>query len=107
MNSGLTENAVAQIHAFFSRHPQVEKAVLYGSRAKGNFKEGSDIDLALFGVDLTPEILGHIQGELDDGPLPHRFDLSLFTQITHTELIEHIHRVGMVFYEKKPVAAKD
>jgi predicted nucleotidyltransferase len=101
MNSGLTEQAVSQICAVFSKHPEVEKAILYGSRAKGNYKPGSDIDLALLGADLTQKILGQIQSELDDGLLPHRFDLSIFSQITHSDLINHIQRVGVIFYEKK------
>ena len=46
-NHGLTDATVAQIHEVFARHPEVEKAVLYGSRAKGNFKPGSDVDLTL------------------------------------------------------------
>ena|SRR5271157_3599777 len=104
MNSGLTEKAAAQICAVFSKHPEVEKVMLYGSRAKGNYRPGSDIDLALLGADLTQKILGQIQSELDDGLLPHRFDLSIFSQITHSDLIEHIQRVGVVFYEKKPMA---
>ena len=104
MNSGLTEKAVTQICEVFSKHPEVEKVILYGSRAKGNYKPGSDIDLTLLGADLTQKILGQIQSELDDGLLPYRFDLSIFSQITHFDLINHIHRVGVIFYEKKPVA---
>lgn len=105
MNHGLADSTVAQIREVLARFPEVEKAILYGSRAKGNFKPGSDIDLTLLGANLTGKILGQIQSELDDGLLPYRFDLSIFSQITETELIEHIRRVGIVFYEKKPLAA--
>jgi predicted nucleotidyltransferase len=105
MNHGLTGQTVAQIHEVLARFPEVEKAVLYGSRARGNFKPGSDIDLTLLGADLTPGILGGIQNELEDGPLPYRFDLSIFSQITQADIIEHIHRVGVTFYEKKPLPA--
>ncbi len=102
---GLTDETVAQIHHALARFPEVEKAVLYGSRAKGNFKPGSDIDLTLLGAEVTPKILGQIQGELEDGTLPYLFDLSIFAQIKQADLLEHIQRVGLVFYEKKPVAA--
>jgi predicted nucleotidyltransferase len=101
---GLTDGTIAQIRNALSRFPEVEKAVLYGSRAKGNYKQGSDIDLTLLGAGVTQKVLGQIQGELEDGQLPYRFDLSIFSQITHSDLIEHIRRVGVVFYEKKPVA---
>jgi uncharacterized protein len=104
MNSGLTEEAVAQIRAVLFKHPEVEKAILYGSRAKGNYRPGSDIDLTLLGNHLTQKIVAGIQSELDEGLLPYRFDLSVFSQITHPDLLEHIQRVGVVFYEKKPAA---
>lgn len=106
MNSGLTEKAVAQIHAVLAKHPEVEKATLYGSRAKGNYRPGSDVDLTLLGDGVTQTILGQIQTELEDGLLPYRFDLSVFSQITHADILEHIQRVGVIFYEKKPVAAE-
>ena len=104
MNHGLTDETVAQIHEVLARCPEVEKAVLYGSRAKGNYKPGSDVDLTLLGNGVTPKILGQIQDELEDGSLPYRFDVSIFSQIEQADLIEHIRRVGVVFYEKKPVA---
>jgi predicted nucleotidyltransferase len=100
MNHGLSSNTVAKIHEVFGRHPEIEKAVLYGSRAKGNFKPGSDIDLTLIGEKLEANILGTLDGELDDVLLPYEFDLSIFSKLTHPELIEHIRRVGIIFYER-------
>lgn len=97
---GLTDETVDEIKKVLARFPQVEQAVLYGSRAKGNFKTGSDVDLTLIGVDLTPKILLGIQSEFSDGSLPYRFDISIFSQLTSQELIEHIRRVGKVFYER-------
>ena len=105
MNHGLTDGTVAQIHEVMARFPEVEKALLYGSRAKGNFKPGSDIDLPLVGTALTSKILGQIRGELEDGLLPYTFDVSIMAQITQTDLIDHICRVGVVFYERKPLPA--
>jgi predicted nucleotidyltransferase len=102
---GLTDETVGQIHKVLARCPEVEKAVLYGSRAKGNYKPGSDVDLTLLGANLTRKILGQIQGELEDGQLPYRFDLSILSQITQTDILEHIQRVGVVFYEKKSLPA--
>ena len=93
---------MAKIADVLAGHPQVEQAVLYGSRAKGNYKNGSDIDLTLMGRELQTADLLSIMGELDDLLLPYMIDLSLFHQLTHPELIEHIRRVGVVFYQKKP-----
>lgn len=103
---GLTPQTVEQIGGVFARHPQVEKAALYGSRAKGNYKNGSDIDLTLFGDGLGHHDLSTIMDELDDLLLPYMIDLSIFSDLTHANLIEHIQRVGVVFYEKAPVAVK-
>jgi predicted nucleotidyltransferase len=100
---GLTDKTVAQIHKVFAHHPEVEQAVLYSSRAKGNYKPGSDVDLTLMGTGMSSEILGRIRGELDDGPSPYTFDVSIFSQLEQADLIDHIRRVGVVFYEKKPL----
>jgi predicted nucleotidyltransferase len=104
-NHGLTGETVAQIHEALAHHPEVEQAVLYGSRAKGNFKLGSDVDLTLVGAGVTSKILGQIQAELEEGPLPYTFDLSILAQVTRADLLDHIRRVGVVFYEKKPLPA--
>lgn len=101
MKFGLKESTIEQIQSVFARYPQVKKAILYGSRAKGNYKTGSDIDLTLIGgEDLTLEILYRIMGEIDDLLLPYTFDLSIFQHISDPDVIEHIQRVGVVFYEK-------
>ena len=103
MNHGLPSQTVKKIHTVFSRFPAIEKAVLYGSRAKGTYKTGSDIDLTLYGDTLTTAELGAIVEELDDLLLPYQIDLSIFDQIAHAKLREHIERVGVVFYEKGAV----
>lgn len=97
---GLPLAATEKIKTVFARHPQVDKAVLYGSRAKGNYKNGSDIDLTLYGYGLNQNILLKIIGELDDLLLPWMIDLSIFSTLDHVKLREHIERVGVIFYER-------
>lgn len=105
MNHGLSAVTVAKIHGVLDRHPEVEQAILYGSRAKGNFKPGSDIDLTLVGSSgLDERTRGRIDDELDDLLLPYEFDLSVFGQLKHPELIDHIRRVGVVVYERTQAA---
>ena len=98
-NSGLSSKTIGKINAVFARYPSIEQAILYGSRAKGTFRNGSDIDLTLKGDALTHRELSKIEIELDDLLLPYKIDLSLFRQIANPKLIEHIERVGVVFYE--------
>ncbi len=105
MKHGLTDGTLAEIQAVLAKFPDVETALLYGSRAKGNHRPGSDIDLTLIGAGLTSKILGQIQSELEDGYLPYSFDLSLLNQITQPDLLDHIRREGVVLYQKQAVSA--
>lgn len=73
--------------------------MLYGLRAKGTYKTGSDIDLTLKGSDLILSIINKISNEIDDLLLPYSFDISIFSQISNADLVDHINRVGIVFYE--------
>ena len=98
MDTGLNAEASSKICAVFKKHPQVEKVVLYGSRAMGTYKPSSDVDLSLFGKNLTQDLIWTISQELDDLLLPQVFDLSLFDSIDNPELKEHIARVGIIFY---------
>lgn len=98
---GLPLVAVEKIRSIFASHPEVERSVLYGSRAKGNYKTGSDIDLTMYGDDLNHSLLLKILDELDELLLPWMIDLSIFRQIDNESLREHIERVGVVFYERK------
>jgi len=72
---------------------------LYGSRAKGNYKPGSDIDLTLKGIGLDLKLINKISIELDDLLLPYTFDLSIYNAIDDPALIEHIERVGTTFFK--------
>jgi len=101
MKYGLQDATIEKIRAVLARCPQVEKAVLYGSRAKGNYKNGSDIDLTLCGgADLTMNVLYKVTEELDGLLLPYTIDLSIFSHISDPDVIEHIQRVGLTFYQK-------
>jgi predicted nucleotidyltransferase len=101
MKFGLSEKTLQSICSVFSKYPEIEKVILYGSRAKGNYKNGSDIDLTLIGGDdLTIDILCKVENDLDDLLLPYTFDISLFKYIHDPDVIDHIHRVGLVFYQK-------
>lgn len=97
---GLKDEVVEAICKIFQKYPEVEKAILYGSRAKGNFKPASDIDFTLQGSSLDLTILNKISWELDDLLLPYTFDLSVYHQLNNPDILDHIQRVGVVFYSK-------
>ncbi|MBU0700763.1 nucleotidyltransferase domain-containing protein [bacterium] len=101
MKFGLKEKTIEQIKSVFANYPQVEEAILYGSRAMGNFKNGSDIDLTLKGGELNHSVISKISLDLDELLLPYSFDISIFKQIGNPDLVDHIKRVGVGFYEKE------
>jgi nucleotidyltransferase substrate binding protein (TIGR01987 family) len=96
---GLSSETFEQIQATFRQFPQVQKAILYGSRAKGNFHNGSDIDIVLQGNDLNLQVLADIGLSLDDLFLPYKIDLSILQHINNPDLLSHIERVGVVINE--------
>ena len=101
MKYGLPQSTIEKICTVLSHYPHVEKAILYGSRAKGNYKNGSDIDLTLRGgADLSLNVIYKILDALDDLLLPYTIDLSIFNNIGDPDVIEHIQRVGVTFYDK-------
>lgn len=99
---GLPDATLATVRHILADCPALEKAVIYGSRAKGTHRPGSDIDLTLMGSGLDADALSRIATRLDESSIPYTVDLSLFDQIDHTGLREHILRVGRVFYQHGP-----
>ena len=97
---GLPERTLDEMRAIFAQHSKVKKVLVYGSRATGKHKAGSDIDLTLFGSALEYADLLRIAGELDDSSIPYLVDLSIFDQIDHVKLKDHIKRCGKIFYDR-------
>jgi predicted nucleotidyltransferase len=99
--SGLSHDVMKRIISVISQYPQIDEVVLYGSRAKGNYHPGSDIDLTFKGDQLNLQVLNQVSNQLDDLLLPYLFDLSIFQQIENLDLLERIERVGQVIYPAK------
>ncbi len=85
------------VRSVFRLHPEVTSATLFGSRAKGTHTHRSDVDLAVAG-DIEPLRAEAIAAELEELPLPYRFDVQSLAHIQHRPLLEHIQRVGIVIY---------
>jgi predicted nucleotidyltransferase len=106
MNYGLPDETIGRIGSVLTRHEKVEKAILYGSRAKGTQKRGSDIDLTIVGPDLDGAELARLEDEIDDLMLPYSVDLSIYAHIDNPDLIDHIDRVGVTFYSRSDRASR-
>ncbi len=75
MRFGLTEETIEKINGIFIKNKEIENVILYGSRAKGNYKNGSDIDISLLGENLNSSIIDKIINDIDDLLLPYTFDI--------------------------------
>ncbi len=98
---GLSDNEFDEMTAIFSKCKNLEKVILYGSRAKGNYKKFSDVDITLEGDNLTLADLFQIQDLLYESDLPYMYDVSIFSKITNPDLIDHIRRRGVVIWERE------
>lgn len=99
MDTGLTQEDILKIQSVFSQYKNIKEVVLYGSRAVGNYKPASDIDLTLVGDNLDLTQLNEIELQLDDLYLPYKFDVSIFNRIENPDLLNHIERVGKIVYK--------
>ena len=101
---GLDVDTLRGIQGAIAAVEPIEKVLIYGSRAKGNYKIGSDIDITLMGRNLTLYNSIHpLYQQLDELLLPYMFDISILKQIDDLNVVEHILRVGKVFYERPDV----
>lgn len=100
MKYGLKESELEMIQDVFNKHPEIKQVILYGSRAKGNYKQFSDVDITLVGDSLTNSILYQVSFEIDDLLLPYQFDISIFDKLSNPDLTDHIRRKGIVIYSK-------
>ena len=98
---GLSDHTLSIVRGILADCPGVEKAILYGSRAKGNYLKGSDIDLTLMGTQLNHRLLSKIAGQFEESTIPYQVDLSLKDHLDNPNLMAHIERVGVVFYQRQ------
>lgn len=99
---GLQQDDLKIIISVLIQYPEVTDAFIFGSRAKGNFHNGSDVDIALKGENLNADIVSRISYELNEETiLPYKIDVLNYHTISNKELVEHIDRVGINFYRNK------
>jgi predicted nucleotidyltransferase len=95
---GLDDDEMKMMHDIFAQTVNIDKVILYGSRAKGTYKPFSDVDITLVGDQLTEEDLTDVMFRLDESSLPYFCDVSLFKNLSSPDLISHILRMGKTIY---------
>lgn len=98
---GLKARDSATIFHIFEKYPEVSLVHIFGSRAKGNFHFGSDIDLAIMNEGVSFETVNNLKNDFEESALPYMVDLVNFNTLKHEDFINHIKRVGVEFYRKK------
>ena len=99
MRFGLSETVIKELQEVFSRHANIEKVLIFGSRSKGNYRAGSDIDLAVIGRDLDYNQLLDIICEIEALELLYSVDLLDYQKKKGTPIGDNIDRVGQIFYQ--------
>lgn len=99
MKFGLDEKFIEKLNDVFKHFDKIEEVIIYGSRAIGNYKIASDIDLTIKGKDFNYEQLNNILFQIDNLNSPYKFDISIYSELINKELIEHINRIGILFYK--------
>lgn len=97
---GFTDSERKCMDAIFASFPHIERVMLFGSRAKGTYRPFSDVDITLFGRELTPDDYYGLCNKLEDSDLPFFYDVSIFDNLTNKEFINHIRRVGKFIYSR-------
>ncbi|MEJ5310473.1 MAG: nucleotidyltransferase domain-containing protein [Anaerolineae bacterium] len=101
MKHGLLPRDLDYIIQALRQFPEVEVALIFGSRAKGNYTRGSDVDLAIRGERITPTTISRLSFLLNEEyPLPYFFDVVHYETLSNSDLIEHIDRVGEIIFEQ-------
>lgn len=101
MKFGLSDTDLDYIVDVIKNFKEIDKAIIFGSRAKGNYKTGSDIDIAIIGSDVTFDTVANVHYMLEEeSPMPYLFDIIDYNNLDHVELKAHIDRVGIALYQK-------
>ena len=99
---GLLDRDIKYIIKALEQHDEIEKAIIFGSRAMGNYKKGSDVDIAIIGENVNRSIIYNLEDCLNEVyPLPYFFDIIQYNAITNENLINHIDNEGKILYTKK------
>lgn len=102
MSFGLCATDLRYIMDTLKKFPEIKKAAIFGSRAKGNYKPGSDVDIAIWGEEVTFNTVSRLRSLLEEqSPMPYFFDVVDYTHLTHEQLREHIARVGKTIFSRE------
>ncbi|MEZ0116887.1 UNVERIFIED_ORG: putative nucleotidyltransferase [Heyndrickxia coagulans] len=103
---GLLERDMQYILQALKKFNEIECAILFGSRATGNYKNGSDVDIAIRGEKVTDNVIFELNDLLNEVyPIPYFFDILHYEEIHNEKLLDHIDKKGIVLYQKRKMVS--
>lgn len=100
MNNGISQESSTKLINLFKKTNNLTEVKLYGSRALGTYKEGSDIDISIMDNEFSADDLLQLSNNIDDLLIPYKVDISIFKKLDNVDLIKHINNHGVTFYKK-------
>ena len=104
MMYGLSDRDIQTLFEILVKYPEVEEVHVFGSRAKGNFHKGSDIDLVIMNKDVSAKLIQRLLSDFKESTLPYFVDVINYQTTKHSQLKEHIDKVGRLLYRKENVS---
>ena len=99
---GLDEETLHTIEDALKPFSDVEEAIIFSSRAMGNYKRGSDVDIALKGTHLTSRSVDALRTFFNDAApgYPYKTDVLNYHTLANAELKKHIDEHGKILYKR-------
>lgn len=107
MKFGLSDRIRADFDRVFQGYPSIERVLIFGSRAKGSYRDGSDIDLGVFAPEMSDQEFSLLWNEIDDLPLVFKIDLLHWDRVSNPALKDRILRDGCLFYDGRSGNSKE
>jgi predicted nucleotidyltransferase len=101
LETGLSDQNANLLLEVFKKYDFIDEIILYGSRAKGNFTDRSDVDLVIVGKPKDRFDISKVINEIEETSFPYNIDLQLYSDIKNYQLLDHINRLGKTFYKRK------
>lgn len=108
MDFGISQVDLMEIISILRKFPAIEKAVLFGSRVKGTFKKGSNVDIAIKGKGINHEVVASLSSSLnEESSSPYYFDIVHLDNVSEKELLAHINRIGQCIYRREDIQSEN
>ena len=104
--TGISERFIKELLDYCSNHPKITRVVLFGSRARGDHSNRSDIDLAITTQNCSHTVQNLISQEIEDMTTPYKIDILFTDRLQKEKLLFNINQEGVIIYEQGEAVRK-